>query len=60
MCPHKPASGGSKQDEGEKFIGWAVVSASSMAPSDLHPLEFTPHVVLSHIILGMVCVTSNI
>ena len=37
MCPHKPASGASEQDEGEKFIGWAVVSASSMAPSDLHP-----------------------
>lgn len=46
------------QDEEEKFTGWAVVAASKMAPTDLRPLEFTPCVVLSRIVVGLVCATS--
>ena len=58
MCLHEPASGVSVQDEDEKFTGWAVMAASKMAPTYLHPLEFTPGVVFSHIVVGLVCVTS--
>ena len=58
MCLHEPASGVSVQDEDEKFTGWAVMAASKMAPTYLHPLEFTPCVVFSRLVVGLVCVTS--
>ena len=57
MCLHEPASGVSVQDEDEKFTGWAVMAASKMAPTYLHPVEFTPCVVVAHIVVGLVCVT---
>lgn len=57
MCLHEPASGVSVQGE-DKFTGWAVMAASKMAPTYLRPLEFTPCVIFSHIVVGLVCATS--